>query len=358
MAGIFGLLDLDSTDITFVQTVGQVAIYEAVQELVSRWNEEVSQMMSVFVEEETENFKERYYLPSGGTLERRGHLSTPGAVQTSGSYDVAYPLEDFGAQIAGDDVSLAYMTVQDLDRHLSSIFIRDAATLRFEILKALMNDTQDTFVDPIQGSLSIEPLANGDSVVYPPVMGSDTEATEDHYLEAGYLATAISDTNNPLVTMRDDLEQHFGITAAGADTIVFIANGERAEVEALTDFDGVIDPKIRPGADTDIVQGLPAGLPGTVLGRSNGVWVVEWRQLPATYMIAIDPNQASPIKMRVDRSGTGLPRGLNLVATNDKYPLEQSYWRRRFGFGVGNRLNGVVMEVANSGSYDIPAAYA
>lgn len=357
MASIFGLLDIASSDRVFVNTVGQGVVYDAVNELTERWNTEVSEMMDVFLEEETELFKERYYLPAGGYMERRGKQTTTGAVQTVGSYDVAYPLEDFGSQIAGTDIDLAYMSVQDLDRHLQSVFTRDANTIRFEMLKALFNDNQDTFVDELHGSLSIEPLANGDAVVYPPVIGSSTESTDDHYLESGYVSSAVSDDNNPLITLKDEIEEHFGVPQGGGNMIVFIAQAERSVIEDLTDYDQIIDFKIAPGADTDIVTGLPAGLPGTLIGRSNTVWVVEWRHLPATYMIAIDPDQLSPLKLRQDPADTGLARGLSLIATNDKYPMEQSHWRRRFGLGVANRLNGAIMEVANGGSYTIPTAY-
>jgi len=357
MASIFGVLDLDSSDRVFVNVVGQGVVYEAVNELTTRWNLEVSQMMDVFLEEDIELFKERYYLPAGGYMERRGKQATTGAVQTVGSYDVAYPLEDFGAQIAGTDIDLAYMTLQDLNRHLNSVFTRDANTLRFEMLKAMFNNNQDTFVDELHGSLSIEPLANGDSVVYPPVIGASSGATDDHYLEAGYLSSAVSDDNNPLITLKDEIEEHFGVPQGGGNMIVFVAKAERSVIEDLTDYDQIIDHKIQPGADTDIVTGLPSGLPGTLIGRSNTVWVVEWRHLPATYMIAIDPDQASPLKLRHDPADTGLARGLSLVATNDKYPMEQSHWRRRFGLGIGNRLNGAIMEVASGGTYTIPAAY-
>lgn len=358
MASIFGMLDLDSSDRVFVNTVGQEAVYDAVNELTVRWNVEVSEMLSVFLEADIEHFKERYYLPAGGFMERRGVLQVAGAVQTSGSYDVAYPLEDFGVQIAGDDISMAYMTLQDLNRHLQSVFTRDLNTLRFEMLKALFNDTQDSFVDPIHGALLVEPLANGDAVVYPPVIGSSSEATEDHYLESAYISSDISDTNNPLITMKDDLEHHFGVPQGGGNMIVFLANAERSEIEDLTDYDQIIDSKIRPGADTDVVQGLPSGMPGTLMGRSNGVWAVEWRHLPATYMIGIDPDLPAPLKMRHDPADTGLARGLTLVSSDDKYPLEKSHWRRRYGIGVGNRLNGVIMEVANGGSYTIPTDYS
>jgi hypothetical protein len=217
MAGIFGILGLSDTERVFANTVGQAVVYDGITRLVSQYNDELYAALAVFVEEQTPNFKERYKLPGGGRLQRRGGLAPSAAVKAYGGYDVAYPLEDFGAQLADSDVAMAYMTLQDIDRHLDTIFIQDANTVRFELLKALLNNTQDTFVDPLHGSLSIEPLANGDAVVYPPVLGSETEATATHYLSAGYAATAISDTNNPYITVRDELEEHFGATQGGAN---------------------------------------------------------------------------------------------------------------------------------------------
>jgi hypothetical protein len=46
------------------------------------------------------------------------------------------------------------------------------------------------------------------------------------------------------------------------------------------------------------------------------------------------------------------------VAEDEEYPLKSSHYRHRFGFGAGNRLSAVVMELANGGSYTIPTAYA
>jgi hypothetical protein len=62
--------------------------------------------------------------------------------------------------------------------------------------------------------------------------------------------------------------------------------------------------------------------------------------------------------MRVDPADTGLPRGLNLVAEDEDYPMRTAYYERRFGLGVGNRLNGYALEVSTDGSYAPPSDYA
>lgn len=357
MSGIFGALGISDTERAFVNVIGQRVVYDAIQTLLNQYNTDLRGAMAVFVEQETEDFKERYKLPGGGRLQRRGGSAQSGAVKAYGGYDVAYPLEDFGAQLAADDIRMAYMTVQDLDRHLNTIFIQDTNTVRFELLKAILNNTQRTFVDELHGSLSIEPLANGDTVTYPPVLGSETEATDTHYLESNYAATAISDANNPYITVRDELEEHFGAEQGGSNIVAFINNAEVPETEDLTDFDPVNDRFTRPGDNQATLFGLPA-LPGRVVGRTNGVWVVEWRWIPASYLWAIHLDAPRPLKMRVDPADTGIARGLTLVARDEVYPLEASHYRHRFGVGCGNRLNGVVLEFGTGGTYSIPSGYS
>lgn len=357
MSGIAGILGLVDTDRSFINTIGQKVVFEAANEYLQMADADMMKAFSIFIEQEVEDYKERYYLPGGGRLDRRGGQAPSSASKAYGSWDVAFPLEDFGKQIADDDVTVAYMTVQQFQRHLDNIRIQDINTMRFEILKAIFNSAQDTFVDPLYGSLAIEPLANNDSVVYPPVLGSETEAVEMHYLESGYLASAISDTNNPYVTIRDEIEEHFGTPQGYGNIAVFINNAQVSKTVDLTDFDEVPDNVVKPGSNTDVPFNFPA-VPGRVIGRVSGVWVVEWRWIPANYAVGIDLDAPAPLKMRVDPASTGLPRGLQLIAENAAFPLNSRHYRHRFGIGCGNRLNGVSFEFGNGGTYTVPTAYA
>lgn len=358
MTGIFGILGLQDTDNLFINTIGQQVVFDAVNMYLQKVNDEMLQAQAVFIESITEDYKERYYLPGGGRLQRRGGQAQSAATKASGSWDVAYPLEDFGAQIAGDEVALAYMTTQQLQRHLDTVTIQNINTVRFEMLQALVRNTTRTFVDPLKGSLTLQPLAlASDGVLYPPVLGSETEATDTHHIESGYAASSISDTNNPLPTIRDELEEHFGAATGGESIVVFINNAQTAKIKALTDFDEVIDSYIRAGDSVNVPINLPS-VPGRIIGRGSGVWVVEWRWIPANYLLGIHLEAPAPLKMRVDPAETGLGRGLQLVAREARFPMEQAHYRHRFGVAVGNRLNGVVMELGTGGSYTIPTAYA
>jgi hypothetical protein len=355
MAGIFGLLGVNDTSREYVNVVGQRAVYDAATEYLTRANEDMAAFLNVFVEEMTEAHTERYYLPGGGMLAKRAKLATGPARKAAGYWDVAYPLEDYGEQLAYSDIDMAYMTLQDMQRHLDSILIADVNIVRWCVLHALLDDgggAATTFVDERKGSLSIQPLANGDSVVYPPVLGSHTEATEDHYAESGYASAAISDANNPLITLRDEIEEHFG----QGNIVVFCNNAQTNKISDLTDFDPIDDEYVVPGANTAQVVGMP-GVPGRIIGRSNNVWVSEWRWMPANYLFGLDLERPKPLKMRVDPADTGLGSGLQLVANDVQYPLQAAHYRHRFGFGVGNRLNGAVLELGTGGTFTVPTDY-
>lgn len=357
MASRYGLLTLFDSDREYIQVVGQQIVYDEIQKLAARWNADMQAATALFVSGRTSDFKTRFKLPGGGHMQRTRQQSGPGAVKVYGGWDVAYPLEEFGDALADNEVDLAYMTAGDLNRHLSTIFLRATNTYRYEMLKAVLNDAQDTFVDERKGSLLIEPLANGDAVVYPPILGAEAEATEEHYIETGYTVANISDTNNPIVTAVDELEEHFG-TSSGGENIVLVCAKDVSDklASTITGFVPVPDQYVRVGDNTDIPAGLPR-TPGKIVGRSNGAWIAEWRWLPATYLFATHLEEEQPLMERVDEPDTGLPVGLTLVANDEIYPLAKSTWRWRFGLGCANRLNGVVIEVAAGGTYTIPTGY-
>lgn len=355
MGVLHATLGLPDTDRQFVNTIGQRVVYDAVVDILNRHNEELNAFVSVFAEMTTEDYKLRYKLPGSGRLARRGGQTESPAAKATGQWDIALPLEDFGRQLSGDDVSMAYMRMDEMDRHIMTIMNQNVNTVRFEMLRALFNNTQRTFVDPLYGDLLVEPLANGDAVLYPPILGSETNAADDHYIESNY--TAITDANNPYDGfIVPELEEHFGIEQGGSSILTFINRAQVAATTALADFDEVTDRFVTPGDDTATVFGTP-NVPGRVIGRTNGTWVAQWDWIPAGYLLGVHLDAPRPLMQRVDPEATGLPQGLTLVVQDTEYPFEKSHYRNRFGIGVGNRLNGVVVELGVGGTYTIPPAY-
>ncbi|MGJ3241170.1 MAG: hypothetical protein ACFE0Q_20840 [Anaerolineae bacterium] len=359
---IYGALGLPENDRSLVNNIGEGVVYTAAQAFIQRHNADMEQAYNMFVEGTTENNKDYYKLPGGGRLQRLGNRSRAAATKAGGRWDVAFPLENFGAAFEFSKVDMAYMTVEQFANELATIRTQDVSTIRHEILLRLMNNEVRSFVDEIPhnpGTLSIQPLANGDSVIYPPVIGaaSDAGATEDHYLVSGYLATAIDDDNNPLPVIRGELEEHFGTPTGYGNVCVFINTAQVAVVKALLDFTDVTDIGITPGDDTATVNSAPMG-PGRLIGRCDGVWVFEWRHIPAGYMLGVDADQPGPVKIRVHPTGINLAQGLALVTEDERHPIMARNYEHWMGVGAGNRLNGVVMELKASGNYAAPSLYA
>ena len=177
MTTIFGALGVNDYEYVFNATQGQRAIYDLIVAYVAQIQSDLAGQARLFIEETTENFKERYKLPGGGRMQKFGRGVVPGVVKRYGGWDVGYKLEDFAAGMAIDDVSRAYMTAEELQRHIDTVITQNINSERFEILYHLFNNNQKTFADEDWGSITVEPLANGDTVTYPPVLGSESVAT-------------------------------------------------------------------------------------------------------------------------------------------------------------------------------------
>ncbi len=362
MSGIFGALNVSDTERAFVNQIGQRLVFEKVNELLAQYNAEVTLQMGCFLAEITEEYRFRYLLAGGGRLQRVGRMGPPAAVKRAGRYDVAFPLRGWGAQLAGNRVDLAYLTLQELDKHLDTIMLQDLNTLRHRILVALFENTNLSYTDEIHGSLTIRRLANDDDgVVYPPVSGSEDELEDhDHYweTESGYAVTDIDADANPAVDLRDEVVEHFGGRGSNERNFVVFHNEDiTAKLAAISGYVAVPDRFIRVGEDTAVPVGLPV-IPGRIHGRLSGAWLSEWAWVPATYAMGLLLEVPPPLIMRIDPADTGLTPGLQIVATNFQYPMMGVHYEHRFGFGVGNRLCAAIMEISGgAGDYAPPTAY-
>lgn len=357
MSWIYGALGLSEEDNQrlFVQTAGQELVFLAAQTYLAQWSAGLNAAESVFVEMETRIFKERYLLPGYGYMPKLGTAGPSPAVKARGKYDTAYPIEMFGDSLGYNRVSFAHLTLGMFQNDIDTITNRAVQTRRFNLLYALFNNTQRTFGDITHGDLEIEPGANGDAVLYPPIAGAEAEATEDHYLESGYVAGDIDDTNNPYITIAADLSHHWG-EVGEQDILVWINEDQKRVTEDLTDFDSIRDPEVQPGTQTAIARPIDTG-PGIPVGKSNNCNIKIWSFVPTGYMLALATTQRGPLKRRVWPSDVNLPTGLALVQTDERYPVTTSSYEMAHGFGAGNRLNLVVMELATGGTYTIPTIY-
>jgi hypothetical protein len=254
---------------------------------------------------------------------------------------------------------MAYMSIAELDAHLDTIMIQDLNTIRWRILTSIFEDTNLTFTDPIHGSITVTRLANTDGTLFPPVLGSETEADDDHYAEPAYNVAAIADANNPVDTTVQEIAEHFGGVGSHGKNFVYFHGADQTQyLAAITGYVALTDLFTSPGDQTATVAGYP-NVPGRIHGRLSGAWLSEWDGwIPDTYCICILLGVPAPLMQRVDPADTGLASGLHLVTTNDQYPFISSHYENRFGFGCGNRLSAAVLEISGGGAtYTPPTAY-
>lgn len=357
---LYGALNIEDSNRDTVTAVGQVVVWDAAQRYFQQYNEDLAEATSLLVQYETENHSFKYELPGGGMAQERGGKARTHEVKTTGEWKCELPLRDFGDSIGGDRVSLAYMTLMAFQAHIETVRLRDQARVRYEMLRAILNNAQWTFPDPRKGDLTVKPLANGDSDLYPPTRGTSTVATANNYAGTNYASSAISDTNNPIRTAVGKLTARFGAEQGNSNIVTFCNPDESGKIESLAGFTEVVDRFVIPGVNTDTLTGLPTNLPGRVIGRTDGSWISEWPDMPSGYLFSLHLAAPPPLLRRVDPAFTDLPRGLQLISVSgsDVAPFDNYEWAHRYGIGVGNRLNGYVQQLVASTSYTTPTAYA
>lgn len=331
---------------------------DAVNLINDRYTTERNSWDTFLVEQETIEHTVKHLLAGIDEGQELGEDGAPIETRVSGKIDVGFPWRRWGWAVGWTYEAFARMTVADMERNIGSKQAGNAKRHLREQFRAIFGNANYTYTDEDFGSVTVRRLANTDGTTYPPVYTSDSEAEDTHYLVSGYAATALSTTNNPFVTLRDEIVEHFG---SNQRVVAIINSAQRAEV--MTDLPNFIDavvPGVERGDDTAIATALGVSVPGTFLGveADSGVWVYvnDEGRVPATYIMASIVGVAPPLWRRVPRTDT--LRGFKLESEHEHDPMYKRIYRDRFGYGVANRLSTAIMQLKASGDYDVPAAYA
>lgn len=356
----FGHLGYGDMETPFSSPIVQAEFLEETVSLVQRYRDETDAIFNLFVERDTEEPQLRYGLDEhGGYMQRLGGHDQPKSLKGAADITVGFPLELFGESIVMNRRGVAKLTVDRYDRLVDGLFRRHSATIRHEMFRRLFKKTSDTYKDQEFGSVTVQPLANGDSQTYP-LGTSGALAAANHYIGANF--TTISDANNPYALIYAKWIQVFPNEVAGTNAITFIHSDQEATTTALAAFTELPDPNVIPSPNDARLTNIPR-VPGTarLIGRVSGQWVAVWDAAVDTgYMISFHPNVAPPLIRRVDRAQWGLPRGLNMVAETGydvMWPWNQQIYEDSVGFGVGNRLGAVCLQLVASTTFTTPTRY-
>lgn len=328
-------------------------VWDAVRETVEEYNRIVEETMSALVERTTVH-QERYMLPGVATLEPLDENGNPLPRRVSGYYTTAYPIQRGGYAWGGNREVRALITVDEVQRQISTARQADLDWLLRHMLAAVFDNVEWTYADEQHGDLTIKPLANGDDVIYTR-RGIVEPAKDNHYLAQ---AAAIDDANNPFPTIYDELSEHpSNNVTTGNPIVTFIAKNLRTSVEGLAGFEEPEKDYIIPGimndrADASIRSELRFG--DRVLGVVDDQIIVQWDVLPSNYMMSIATGAGPFVKMREQPAAElqGLFPEFNDVDGN----RHENRLIRIAGFGVANRVAACVTYIGGA-AYVVPSAY-
>jgi len=344
----YGFVGLENLFVDRVDDSNVEIVRDAIAQSTAEHNRQVAGIMAEFVEA-TEDYTARFKLAGSGTMQPLDEYGNPLPVREGGFYDVAFPIQGAGTAFGDNRISRALMTVEEANEYTLNTLRRDADWMKRHMLAALFDNVVWTYPDPDKGDLTIQPLANGDTVVHQKNNGS--AETDTHYLAT---ASAIADDANPYTGIFSDLMEH--PVNQGGTVVVYIPSALKATTVALTAFVDVALADIKVGNDATTLSGsIDRGFGDEVLGKVANCWIVEWSLLPDEHMVAVvRGTQKSVLKMR-EYPASSL-KGLFQEDHSPDGNLEEHRFIRYAGFGGYNRVGALIQQVGN-GSYEIPSAY-
>lgn len=344
----YGFHNLQNVFDRRVSTVGVATIATAIQQSVDEHNRQMNALIALFAQRTTD-FQIQYRTPALARLQPSDEQGRARPIRPGGQYTVAFPLQRGLAAWGSTYEANVKMTVEEANEATNTLLMADARWMRDHILAALFDNAGFTFTDDEHGALAVKGLANSDSVTYQILAGADSQATDTHYLAQ---ANAIGDADNPFDNIYAELMEH---PDNGGEVVALIPTNLRAATEALTLFNEIEDPALRPSANRDVLIGtLGVETPGVLFGRVNQVWCVEWRSAPSSYILALCTEGERALAMREHPEAE--LQGFKKDADRNDYPYLEGQWARRAGFGAKNRVGALVYRVGN-GSYAVPTGY-
>ena len=211
-------------------------------------------------------------------------------------------------------------------------------------------------------------LWSGDGMVPLDYLGQTFDGTHTHYLTSGSAAIDSGDIEDMIHHVT---EHGYGRLGAQGGQMVILAHPNEAQDmtswRAGVDYGGATTPKwdfiqstLMPAFFTTehLVGALPpADFNGLqVMGSYGDAWLIESHYMPAGYIIVAATggldSDLNPVGVR--HHVNPAYQGLRHIPGNGPYPIQESFFARGFGTGVGHRGAAVAMQVTISPTYTPP----
>lgn len=356
---VYGFTELKDLYAQRIVTVDVRTLQQAISDAVQYSSEQLNAFMAEMVIRTTDH-QIRYQLPGAGTLQPLDEKGNPLPIVPGGVYDVAFPIQRAGTAWGNDRVSRAKMTVGDVARYTLDAALKDVDWNIRHFLAAVFTNASWTYTDPAFGALTVQTLANSDAVTF--VRTDGTVSTDTHFFAQ---AAAIDDTHDPYGALYTALAHHPGNSGP---FVAYIPTNLVATTVALSAFAEVADPDVvysttNPLLGTEVVNlnnnqygaGSMLGMGTRVLGKVDGMWIVEWSRLPDSYIVAHAKGASDVVAMREEPEPE--LQGFFPEYFSPDGNLQETRMLRMAGFGVQNRIAAAVYRIGN-GSYAIPTGYS
>lgn len=332
------------------------AIVPKVRDALIQSAEEHSRQMNALLDTMVSRIvfpKQRVQLGAGGTLQPIDEWGNPLPTRGGAYYETGFPIQGGGDAIGTNRVSRVKMTIQDMNDRILDIQTKDSDWIMRHCLAAMFDNVSWTFTDadPAVGSLTVKPLANGDTDLYS--FSGLNPTTDNHYL---FQAAAIADLTNPFPALRTELDEH---SDNAEPYVAYVPTALVGAITALEEFIRLSDPNVST-ANVSTLNSDGAGVlrMGTsVLGylETSRLWIVEWKRLPATHILGVSLGARTPAVAMREYPEPAL-RGLFNEFHSSDGNLQVERFLRYAGFGALNRTAAAALHVG-AGAYAIPTGY-
>lgn len=323
----------------------------ALRESSEIYTQDVNEMLDVLVQRSTVH-QQRIELPSSGMLQPLGEHGIPDVTRTGGHYTMSFPMWRAGDAFGGTREAWAKMLFIDIARQQWNKQIKDARWIKHRIRAAVFTNVNWTYKDAEHGDLVVKTAAKtSDGAIYLDISGD--LVTAEHYTAQ---ANAIGDgADNPYAALNSLLSQY---PSNSGPYVAYIASNLVADTEALSNFYKARQQFVDYGANGDFAAEEVEqyiGFGTKVVGVADDMIIVEDREMPADYMIAIAAGaEVKPLRMREEPEAELQGFRSYTVQVNSNFRRVDFY--RKAGFAAQNPVAFAVRRIADA-SYAIPAGY-
>lgn len=346
--GTLTIADLQATQLnTTVAKVGLDTTFQAVSNTLDAHNRIMEELTADLVDKTTDRLR-RYGGPDTMTMEDGDEFTVPHAQKIAAGSNVGFPLRMALGGLQWTELFFRKKTIGEFAGQINAMMDADRNRVIRDIKRAIFYATNvtsnDFLIDKID--LAVKRLVNADSAPIPvgPNGETFTVSSHTHYLARAGGSLASTD----LDALIDTVREHYST----GEILVYINQAQEAAVTAFTGFVKYVDARIAASISSDQSRGGvldPIQIYNRAIGLYRGaeVWTKPW--VPANYLFCWNRTAPKPLCYRYDPD---IGDGLQLVYDNPTYPLMARAYRRVFGVGVWNRINGAVLYGGNTSYAD------